>query len=412
MWLYVPSAFVPASECSTLDLNSLSETCARSCILSGKSKPPQGWLRELKKGRFPQLQYGRTSQPLMQAGFEAWLTSSVEDCHANHSQSQADAAERMTNGTSGTIFPESSRSVAPPWSRLRTSQESFSFSSPSGSGYRDWVIALRREYGARRKLVRAIDGSDSSALDSWATPNSRDDHNPSEENSARSIRKRQEGWTVGATDKGKRQVGLENQSVFWATPRAEDSESCGNHPGANDSLTGQTTMWPTPVANDDQRTPEAHLAMKRRMGDRDGTGSNRTAITSLSVKVQEWKKPHGMGGIDAKGELGSGGEFAKQATNWATPDCNEASYSNGIFGPNLRQQATEFSPQGQPTQDGPQSSNPVRGSHPRLLRRKLNPLFAAWLMGWPPFWVTSAPQPYGASATALFRQRLSRLLEN
>src|SRR5262249_5381285 len=27
---------------------------------------------------------------------------------------------------------------------------------------------------------------------------------------------------------------------LWATPRAEESEQCGNHPGANDSLTGQT----------------------------------------------------------------------------------------------------------------------------------------------------------------------------
>jgi len=35
---------------------------------------------------------------------------------------------------------------------------------------------------------------------------------------------------------------------LWATPRAEDSEQCGNYPGANDSLTGQTRLWPTPAA--------------------------------------------------------------------------------------------------------------------------------------------------------------------
>jgi hypothetical protein len=44
--------------------------------------------------------------------------------------------------------------------------------------------------------------------------------------------------------------------------------------------------WPTPVANDDNKTPEAHLAMKRRMGERDGTGANRTAITSLQVMAK------------------------------------------------------------------------------------------------------------------------------
>lgn len=32
----------------------------------------------------------------------------------------------------------------------------------------------------------------------------------------------------------------------WATPRAEDSECCGNHPHATDSLTGQTRLWNTP----------------------------------------------------------------------------------------------------------------------------------------------------------------------
>ena len=44
--------------------------------------------------------------------------------------------------------------------------------------------------------------------------------------------------------------------------------------------------WPTPVSNDDNKTPEAHLAMKQRMGERDGTGSNRTTITSLQVMAK------------------------------------------------------------------------------------------------------------------------------
>ena len=53
------------------------------------------------------------------------------------------------------------------------------------------------------------------------------------------------------------------------------------------------TSWPTPVANDDNKTPEAHLAMKKRMGERDGTGANRTAITSLQVtaKLASWPTP-------------------------------------------------------------------------------------------------------------------------
>jgi len=51
--------------------------------------------------------------------------------------------------------------------------------------------------------------------------------------------------------------------------------------------------WPTPVANDDNKSVEAHLAMKQRMGERDGTGANRTAITSLQVtaKLAAWPTP-------------------------------------------------------------------------------------------------------------------------
>lgn len=43
------------------------------------------------------------------------------------------------------------------------------------------------------------------------------------------------------------------------------------------------TSVPTPCAQEDNKSIEAHLAMKHRMGERDGTGANRTAITSLQV---------------------------------------------------------------------------------------------------------------------------------
>lgn len=48
-----------------------------------------------------------------------------------------------------------------------------------------------------------------------------------------------------------------------------------------------TAGWPTVVAKDDNKTPEAHLAMKERMG------GNRTSITSLQVlaKTTGWTTP-------------------------------------------------------------------------------------------------------------------------
>ena len=52
--------------------------------------------------------------------------------------------------------------------------------------------------------------------------------------------------------------------------------------------------WPTPTANDDDKTPEAHLAMKKRMG------GGRKAITSLQAMAQTagWQTPTAG---DAKG---------------------------------------------------------------------------------------------------------------
>lgn len=44
-------------------------------------------------------------------------------------------------------------------------------------------------------------------------------------------------------------------------------------------------LWGTPVARDDQKTPEAHLAMKARMG------GGRTEATSLTVQSKMWSTP-------------------------------------------------------------------------------------------------------------------------
>src|SRR5262245_25067383 len=75
----------------------------------------------------------------------------------------------------------------------------------------------------------------------------------------------------------------------WPTPMAGTPAQNGyNEAGNNDSSrkTVALASWPTPVANDDNKSPEAHLAMKQRMGERDGTGANRTAITSLQVMAK------------------------------------------------------------------------------------------------------------------------------
>lgn len=48
-----------------------------------------------------------------------------------------------------------------------------------------------------------------------------------------------------------------------------------------------SSAWPTPCAQDDNKTPEAHMAMKARM-----KGGPRHSVTSLQVSVQMWPTPN------------------------------------------------------------------------------------------------------------------------
>lgn len=73
--------------------------------------------------------------------------------------------------------------------------------------------------------------------------------------------------------------------------------------------------WPTPVANDDNKSPEAHLAMKRRMGERDGTGANRIAVTSLQVMAKYLTPAR----LTATGELLTGSNAAMASGGQLNP---------------------------------------------------------------------------------------------
>lgn len=57
--------------------------------------------------------------------------------------------------------------------------------------------------------------------------------------------------------------------------------------GTNITLTDRAVrMWPTPCAREDQKSPAAHMAMKRRM-----SGGGRKTITSLTVLSKLWPTP-------------------------------------------------------------------------------------------------------------------------
>lgn len=169
---------------------------------------------------------------------------------------------------------------------------------------------------------------------------------------------------------------------------------------------------------------------------------------NLQDVVSTWLTPHGMHGTDHTDKTGRGGEFAKQATGWATPNAHDGrrpgSDATSTQGANLKRDAEiwqtpatdSFRSRGGDRKDemgldqqaramfptpaardyrtpGKESSKDRRGnlSGPSLekfvehslpdlathdgqtsspsgltSRRRLNPRFVEWLMGFPPSW--------------------------
>lgn len=185
-------------------------------------------------------------------------------------------------------------------------------------------------------------------------------------------------------------------------------------------------------------TPDAGVRSGYNQGGAKREGPKRPTLEELG---KNWKTPHGMGGKDHTGKLGSGGEFAKQATSWSTPhaNCTTGAGSQGREGgDNLQTQAGRASgpPAPETPTDGRESSpiDPTSRPHyqtPRSGRRgppgqsdrhdgqpkgmRLNPRFVEWLMGFPQDWsLPCATAPLGSARleTLLYLRRLNLLSAN
>jgi hypothetical protein len=261
------------------------------------------------------------------------------------------------------------------------------------------------------------------AASHWPTPAQRDYRSPNASSYA----------DRGGESKGEQLPNF--VAHLWATPRAEDGESCGNHPGAKggDSLTGPSRKWATPTAMDSEQAggkgatgttrgvslhlqiddwptptatpygssqngingiggenerPSANTPSLERMSRsflpglltlNDGDESSPSDQTSPPL----WKTPHGFANTDQYGRTGGGGgEFHKQAMQasetWSTPrsNCNIQNKKN------LK-----------PPSDGGRSSKPGLQDQVDTMsgsKAKLNPQFVEWLMGLPIGWTGSA----------------------
>ena len=256
----------------------------------------------------------------------------------------------------------------------------------------------------------------------------------------------------GATLKGKRQVDLGNQVRVWATPRTNDGESCGNHPGANDSLTGQTRLWPTPRTSSGGAEPMGRPNGLRLETIAADAGAEMRSIESLECYQEKsastpdaWAAPTAMDSEQAggKGATGKtrGPSLHRQMADWPTPTAAPyGSSQNGINGlggeherpsantPSLERLSRSFLLDLQTSTDGDDCSSTGRNSrqqwktphgfantdkhgrtgggggefHKQAMaasdemicqstnKPKLNPMFVEFLMNYPQGWTSCA----------------------
>lgn len=173
-------------------------------------------------------------------------------------------------------------------------------------------------------------------------------------------------------------------ATTWPTPTStpDNSQNNSNQVNGPTSLGRATKMWPTPMAADDgdKVTPASHQG-------------------GLTVMVRDWPTPAARDYRSPNSEPYSergGGLKGEQLANFAVfhslPQDLETT-----FGEDCSMQVVSV---------GGSELSPTKRAGHVLGRRRLNPAFVCWLMGWPWWWTRAEPTSFGAVETALWRSRL------
>ena len=426
MWL-IPPSISPvssrASECSTKacepPLNgSDTEPALRVCVSGIPTPRPFSWRGWQTRAWSRALFSAATCQTSTEAaGLEPWI-SSLRDRPVSHSVAPGGSGATATRERGATETGRSSTSAgssercAPPWSSSRTCQRSLlpDTFDLSEKNYRDWVTRSKaRSLSVRRTLARATCGSgySSSLTDEWQTPSGQQFQMRRQvgqtERAEELLPAQAANWPTPNVpnrgcemDKSHRPesggIDLQSAVLNWPSPRAEDSESCGNHPDATDSLTGATSLWGTPRAHDHK-----------------GGGENTPENGFLDRQAEVWATPAAHERAHSPREVHHGVQLANQVDQWQTPGQMDggATSRSGKRKDELLLggQCRSFSPPAEQIHAGEQSSTNGPTS-----RRRLNPAFDNWLMGNQWWWTRAEPISFAASETAVWRHRLRQRL--
>jgi len=483
MWLYVPSACSPEvlPDWTSDSESRLAQMFAQSVTWRTKLKPSSFWLRVFRKGQLTTLRSGLMSALSMDRNGAVKSTSSAVVSRAPIYPWPVIEKEslRKPHPVSGLSSHGSFATFDPDGCLWRTSQESlfptpttknlagfyqrgcglFLERFPNSGSMRSGLLferptwaPPRRETGrsfwpasgaaqmndgerpeswyARQAALKekGCNGNGAGvplaiATKAWATANA--------PNGGR-VMSREDVEAKGATATGKRQVDLESQTRHWSTPQAHDMAP-GNrdrvgrygteHGGRN--LTDEVVKWSAPRSED----AESCGNHPRSEGD------------SLTGQVRNWATADANTSTRSNGVMGP--NLREQTQNWAAPTSTEArqGYQSRPEGMASRQnqeslttQAIDFSrpDKAHGTSEGTLTEAIPRGlpaltverfeslrtrmlKHGRKLDEtrvgstlRLNPAFDAWHMGFPWWWTRKEPISFAAwdLRSYLFRQRL------
>lgn len=223
MWI-IPnklSAFAPAMEASSLDLNERASMLSQSLMWRSKPGRLQTWLTRLKREEWLQHLSTRILKPSLTQDFEARWTASLADTHVSLSQQREGDREQMIRDISGHISQTGFDFADQDGASLKMSKDTLRLDSPRWSAiWKNWVTEQRGAYSQRVKLAHRTKGNGSS---SWPTITVNESKN-SEGKSQ---------WNRNSPPLGTFVHGQLNRA----------------NPSTNGKSQGSANNWPTPRAN-------------------------------------------------------------------------------------------------------------------------------------------------------------------
>lgn len=360
MWLYVPpcepSSYAQALPCSAkesdLHPSILDGTTALSLTSKGKPLLPPSLSRSWKRNAWIRRLSSLTSAPSTVAlGVAAWIAS-LPDSPASRIPWRASKKGSRTSDGSGPTLPALLASLDAGSSTWKTSQASLLPEDSPPSSLTLPRSGSMRSGGLYLRPMLAL-RTNASACSSWPTPD----------------------CNTATYSNGERGENIRQAAASWGTPSVADTTGGRMTRSGSRSdellLNGQAAKWQAPEAS---------------MADKGGMNSLRSrGDPHLPTQAFHWASPMAR---DWRG----GGQAVTRKDGKSRMDM-------------LDWQAEAFSRQDQKISGGPESSSSGPTS-----RRRLNPAFAAWLMGWPWWWTNPGVTSSAKSAMESWRsQQLARL---